>query len=253
MNDDAESRPLPTPTATMASSRDLDARRKRIRMLHELLRDLDTAVYMQLLAVYHADCSFFWLAARAGVHGVLLTPSPDSLTVDRPPDEPRPFLSLLLGSFLVCLGRHLWHPIPPAGEDTRGYLHGGLLIDFIGRPAPTTKWTLAVLDLCLLCLQLVMVAVYVTRRELKKQLSTATASPAAPPVAAHDTADEDALDLLSSGQSVLADFTLVDTLLHEHAHYTAYRSTRADTAPSHMPETLRRLNTLRARFGAGGG
>jgi len=246
MDDEAESRPSVTLTANAAAAaRGLDARRKRIRMLHELLRELDMAVYMQLLAVYHADCSFFWLAARAGVHGVLLTPAPDTPTVDRPPDEPRPFLPLLLGSFLLCFGRHLWYPAPPAGEDTRGYLHGGLLIDFIGRPVPATKWTLAGLDLCLLCLQLAMVAVHVTRRELKKQLSDGAV--------AHDATDEDALDLLSSGQCVLADFTIVDTLLHEHTHYAAYRRTRAEAAPSHMPETLRRLNTLRARFGAGGG
>ena len=35
--------------------RRLDAKRKRIRMLNELLRELDLVVYMQLITVYHFE------------------------------------------------------------------------------------------------------------------------------------------------------------------------------------------------------
>lgn len=38
-----------------AKERRLDAKRKRIRMLGDLLRELDLVVYMELLALYHLE------------------------------------------------------------------------------------------------------------------------------------------------------------------------------------------------------
>ena len=63
----------------------------------------------------------------------------------------------------------------------------------------------------------------------------------------------DAMELLSSGQCVIGDFTLINTLLQENRDYAAYRLTRTESGNNDMPETLRRLNTLRTRFGVGGG
>jgi hypothetical protein len=309
--------------------RRLDAKRKRIRMLNDLLRDLDVVVYMELITVYHLEygcrcspclkslccsqccsCSFFWLAVKAFLHGSLLTPIPDTAALDRPPDEPKPFLPLLLFSFGLTFLLHLTYPAPAAGEDTRGYLHGGLMIDFIGQQGPTSKWKLGALDLCILFLQVVMVSVRVKRRELKKKLaslsagetSSTTTTPVTADSGAHQTAratndneareqdadDEergilhrtdtlsdigadpdneedallspssanshaDALDILTSGQCIIGEFTLLDTLLQENKDYSAYRLTRPESGASDMPETLRRLNTLRTRFGVGGG
>lgn len=283
----------------LAKERRLDAKRKRIRMLNELLRDLDMVVYMELITLYHLDCSFFWLAFKAFIHGTLLTPVPDTAAVDRPPDEPKPFLPLLLFSFAVNFLLHLTYPAPSAGEDTRGYLHGGLMIDFIGQQGPTGKWKLAALDVCILVLQLFMVSVHVKRRELKKKLANMSAgrgpttssdrSTSDVPAAREQNADDeergvlhrsdtlsdigagandeedallpssdtghaDALEILTSGQCVIGDFTLVDTLLQENKNYSAYRLTRSENGGMNdMPETLRRLNTLRTRFGGGGG
>lgn len=59
------------------------------------------------------------------------------------------------------------------------------------------------------------------------------------------------MEVLSSGQCVIGDFTLIDTLLHENRNYSAYRLTRTEAGMNDMPETLRRLNTLRTRFGVG--
>lgn len=39
----------------LAKERRLDAKRKRIRMLNELLRELDLMVYMQLITVYYLE------------------------------------------------------------------------------------------------------------------------------------------------------------------------------------------------------
>lgn len=63
----------------------------------------------------------------------------------------------------------------------------------------------------------------------------------------------DALEVLTAGQCIIGDLTLVDTLLEENRNYSAYRLTRAEGGINDMPETLRRLNTLRTRFAVGGG
>ncbi|KAF9699037.1 hypothetical protein EKO04_003202 [Ascochyta lentis] len=294
-----------------AKERRLDAKRKRIRMLGDLLRELDLVVYMELLALYHLDCSFFWFALRALAHGSLLTPVSDP-TMQRPPDEPRPFLPVVAGLFAVNFLLHMLYPAPSAGEDTRGYLHGGLMIDFVGQQGPTSKWKLGGLDLCILVLQLIMVSAHVKRRDLKTQLkrmsageapsgnaadaassntagdSTAAATSSENAARGQDADDEergelrrtdtmsdigadpeeedallsfasetghvDALDLLSSGQCVILSAGVVDTIWRENENYRAFRQTRTENSLSgDMPETLRRLNTLRTRFGVGGG
>ncbi|KAF2681233.1 DUF1746-domain-containing protein [Lentithecium fluviatile CBS 122367] len=287
-----------------------DAKRKRVVFLDHLLRELDTLVFLELITLYHMDCSFFWFTLRALIHGSLLTPLPD-IGLSRPLDEHKPFLPLILFCFVVNFFLHLTYPAPSAGEDTRGYLHGGLMIDFIGQKGPTSKWKLVGLDLALLLLQMTMVAVHAKRRELKKKLAnmsggsvssatrTAESEAAATPAEQATTAEEnaareqdadaeergvlrrtdtlsdiggdleeedtllphseaghvDALDILISGQCVIGEFTLVDTLLQEHEHYQAYRQTRTDGGASSSipPSTLRQLHSIRMRFGVGGG
>jgi hypothetical protein len=68
-----------------------------------------------------------------------------------------------------------------------------------------------------------------------------------------DAGQPDALDILTSGQCAIGDFSLIDTLLQENKNYSTYRLTRSESGMNDMPETLRRLNTLRTRFGVGGG
>lgn len=232
--------------------------------------------------------------------------------MQRPPDEPRPYLPVVVGLFAVNFVLHMLYPAPSAGEDTRGYLHGGLMIDFIGQQGPTSKWKLGGLDLCILVLQMIMVSAHVKRRDLKKQLTQLTSgeapSDSAPSTAVSDHAGEstasaatrentargqdaddeergvlhrtdtmsdigadpeeensllqsasesghvDALDILTSGQCIILSAGVIDTILRENENYRVFRQTRTESSLSgDMPETLRRLNTLRARFGVGGG
>lgn len=44
--------------AKHVKERRLDAKRKRIRMLGDLLRELDLVVYMELLALYHLEYAY---------------------------------------------------------------------------------------------------------------------------------------------------------------------------------------------------
>lgn len=256
-------------------------------------------------ATPHADlysCSFFWCAVRAAVHGSLLTPLPD-IGLHRQHDEHKPWLPLILFCFAINFLLHLTYPAPSAGEETRGYLHGGLMIDFIGQRGPTSKWKLAGLDICILLLQLVMVSVHVKRRQAKKtvaQISAGSAEtgandeeraeqPADDSAAREQDADAeergvlrrtdslsdvgvdpdeedallsssegvqtDALDVLISGQCIIGEFSLIDTLLDEHQKYQAFRQTRTEggTASALSPTALRQLQNIRMRFGVGGG
>jgi hypothetical protein len=70
---------------------------------------------------------------------------------------------------LVCLLLHLWLSLPSAGEASRGYLQGGLILDFVGQLPPSRKLHLVAHDVVIFILQLVMVAV---KRKRKQVTST---------------------------------------------------------------------------------
>lgn len=289
--------------------RRIDAKRKRVIFLDHLLRELDIVVFLEFITLYHLDCSFFWFFVRCVIHLSILTPLPD-LQLARQNDEHKPFLPLIVFSCAINFFLHLVYAAPSAGEDTGGYLHGGLMIDFIGQHGPTSKWKLAGLDICILLLQSTMVSVHIKRRELKKKLAKISGGTPTPSTGEGDnanaettaptpTADRDqdadaeeqgilrrsdtlsdtgadfdaeeqdallpatsesghtdAFDLLASGQAVVGDFILIDSLLQAHQDYNAYRQARLEagsSATSLSPSTVRQLQQLRMRFGVGGG
>lgn len=55
---------------------------------------------------------------------------------------------------------------PTAGEAVRGYLHGGLLIDFVGQKSPVSRVRLVWYDLLVLMLQLVMLGIKVEKKKM---------------------------------------------------------------------------------------
>ena len=61
---------------------------------------------------------------------------------------------------------HLLFRAPAAGEATRGYLLGGLLIDFVGQESPVSRWRLLVLDAMVLALQIFILVVTLERRKV---------------------------------------------------------------------------------------
>ncbi|KAK8201781.1 hypothetical protein BKA81DRAFT_303076 [Phyllosticta paracitricarpa] len=144
---------------------------KRIAYLDDLLRSLDILIYAEISAVYYSDCSFLRLFLRAFIQLLWLTPKPDIL-----PDMPtnRPYIYPICGSNLICLLAHLWFTAPSAGEATRGYLHGGLLIDWIGQHGQASKPHLILLDFVVFILQLIMLSATLKIQKVKKGESTRT-------------------------------------------------------------------------------
>lgn len=97
-------------------------------------------------------------AVRAVVELIFFTPK-------APPFDPtrnQPFVGAIIASNLFCMIFHAFFIRPEAGESTRGYLHGGLFIDFIGqKPAPVFR--LLSFDLLIFLVDFVMLALIVER------------------------------------------------------------------------------------------
>ncbi len=73
---------------------------------------------------------------------------------------------MIFGNNIICILLHILFRPPAAGEATRGYLLGGLLIDFVGQESPVSKWRLLALDVLVLALQVLILAVTLERKKL---------------------------------------------------------------------------------------
>lgn len=145
---------------------------------------------MEYHAHNHCSCSFLRFVLRAFMQFLYLTPKAPILP--EPPVD-KPVIGPLLGSNLLCLVLHIWLSAPSAGEATRGYLHGGLAMDFIGQKGPTSKIHLLLLDLFLLALQLAMLPASIQRRKLRDDAtaleSVSTTAPSTTPAPSRQDAD----------------------------------------------------------------
>ena len=110
------------------------------------------------------SCSLFRFLLRAFVEWFYFTPKPKMFPE---PPKNRPYLGAVLGSNIICIFLHAFSPRPEAGEASRGYLHGGLLIDFVGQKGPISKARLLFLDLLALALQLAVVTAFLARQSIK--------------------------------------------------------------------------------------
>jgi hypothetical protein len=103
---------------------------------------------------------------RSLVQYMYLTPKPEDFLKLMP--APRPQIYTVLASNVLCMLLHLLLALPEASETMRGYLHGGVIIDFVGQKAPTSRLGLLLLDCLVLMLQCVMCAVWLEKDRLKK-------------------------------------------------------------------------------------
>ena len=108
---------------------------------------------------------------RALPHWFYFTPKP---SIFPPPSSAhRPYVSIIFGNNIICVLLHLLFKPPAAGEATRGYLLGGLLIDFVGQESPVSRWRLLVLDGIVLALQMLILAVTLERKKLAAEYVSA--------------------------------------------------------------------------------
>lgn len=211
-------------------------RDQKIQFFDHLIRNLDMVVYCQLSILYYMEyvnppfalsnsirqtpsgltcpyisISLLALLIRVVFHYILLTPKPPLPPPFQPfPPSPPPSFSLISLTNLIPFLMHTFTRSPSASEAARGYLHGGILIDFVGQ-APVSKLRLVVLDFVVFGLQLVMMTLVLERRELGPPAGTPTDGYAPPtsPRRRIGTQDHDAEErgvlLPSSASSAIAE------------------------------------------------
>ncbi|KAK2610928.1 hypothetical protein N8I77_004315 [Diaporthe amygdali] len=139
---------------------------KKLEFMTHLMSSLDVLVFAELCVLYYMDCSFARLVLRSLVQYMYLTPKPEDFLKLMP--APRPQIYTVFASNVICMLLHLLLALPEASETMRGYLHGGVIIDFVGQKAPTSRVGLLLLDCIVLVLQCVMCAVWLEKDRLKK-------------------------------------------------------------------------------------
>ncbi|ROT36786.1 DUF1746-domain-containing protein [Sodiomyces alkalinus F11] len=138
---------------------------KKSQFLTHLLKHLDLLVYAEIATIYYMECSAVRFFLRAWTQQNFLSPKPDDWPIPMPAIQ-----SQILAVFLpatLCLLVHIFGTLPTAGEASRGYLHGGMIVDFIGQKPPTTRLTLLGLDLLILVLQCFMLTVHAEREKIR--------------------------------------------------------------------------------------
>ncbi|EPS44666.1 hypothetical protein H072_1361 [Dactylellina haptotyla CBS 200.50] len=150
---------------------------KKSEWLDHMLRNLDIVTYCHFSYLYFLDISFIRFLIRAIVQ--------INLFAQRPPNFPTPqrtqkrsAVVSIFGSTLICFLFHLFSEPPSASEATGGYLHGGMVIDFVGQEGPISRLRLIFLDLAILVLQLIMLTVKVSKQDLLENSAPGRTAPA---------------------------------------------------------------------------
>ena len=78
------------------------------------------------------------------------------------PTRNQPYVGAIIASNLICMIFHAFFIRPEAGEETRGYLHGGIFIDFIGQ-TPVSVYRLLSFDVLIFLIDFVMLALVIER------------------------------------------------------------------------------------------
>lgn len=159
---DGDPEAAPSNQPDLESSVSSRKRNKHVELLENLLASLDSLIFIHLSALYYLDCTFAFLLLRTLAQLILLSA--------RPPGIPHPAslsaLIIIIGTNTLCILLHLINASPEAGESTRFYLHGSVLIDFVGQLGPTSKWRLVYMDVLVLALQVVMLGVGIEKRRI---------------------------------------------------------------------------------------
>ncbi|KAI0176256.1 DUF1746-domain-containing protein [Hypoxylon sp. FL1284] len=138
--------------------------KKKLQFMMHLSTSLDTVVYAELCALYYMDCSFFRLMIRWVAQALFISPRTDDSVLI----VPNFHVSAILGPNVLCILLHLLASLPEASEASRGYLHGGILFDFIGQKAPSSKLSLLLLDVMIFALQCFMLNVNMEKERIRK-------------------------------------------------------------------------------------
>jgi hypothetical protein len=110
-------------------------------------------------------CSFIRFALRFMTHYLFLTPKPEAIKL---PFPTRPaFVAAIVFPNIICILFHLFAVLPKGSETSHGYLHGGVLVDFIGQVPPKLRISFLLIDFLILGFQAFMYAVHEEREAIR--------------------------------------------------------------------------------------
>ncbi|KAF4122445.1 Fungal domain of unknown function (DUF1746) [Geosmithia morbida] len=144
--------------------------KKKLELVTHLLKGLDNLVFAELSAMYYMECSTFRLIIRAVSQAMYLSPKSESFPFLMPAS--RMHVALVVLPNLWCMLIHLLAALPEGREYHRGYLHGGVIIDFIGQEPPVHRLYYILADVFLLVLQCLMLTIHTEREKLRLSLKT---------------------------------------------------------------------------------
>lgn len=167
--------------------------RKKLEFVTHLLKGLDSLVFAELSALYYMEyarprpglppltltlpltrenprCSMFRLIIRAMSQLMYLSPKAETFPFLMPAS--RIHVVLVVVPNLWCILSHLLFALPQGRDYHRGYLHGSIIIDFIGQKPPTHRVFYILADIFLLFLQCLMLAIHTEREKLRLSLRT---------------------------------------------------------------------------------
>lgn len=112
----------------------------------------------------------FRFILRAVGHYLYLTPKAEDFPFLVPAS--RIHVTLIAIPNLLCMLLHLFASLPSGPEYHRGYLHGGLVIDFVGQKPPGSRLYYILADLAIFAIQCLMLVVHSEREKLRVTLKT---------------------------------------------------------------------------------
>ncbi|KAF4979025.1 hypothetical protein FZEAL_4700 [Fusarium zealandicum] len=143
---------------------------RKLELITHLLKSLDTLVFAELSALYYMECSMFRFMLRSLGQYMYLTPKDESFPFLMPAS--RMHVVLILVPNIICMLLHVLASLPSGPDYHRGYMHGGLVIDFIGQKPPTSRIYYLVADFAILAIQCLMLTVHTERERLRLTLKT---------------------------------------------------------------------------------
>jgi hypothetical protein len=116
----------------------------------------------------------FWLFAfRLGFqHNLFSLQSIRKPLLKRPP-----YVVGILAPNLTAILFHLFTSTAEASEATRGYLHGGFFLDFIGQSGSSSSLRLLAFDVVIFVIQLLQLAILIMRIQLKASIDSNASLP----------------------------------------------------------------------------
>ncbi|KAM0345248.1 hypothetical protein ACHAPU_006646 [Fusarium lateritium] len=143
---------------------------RKLEFVTHLLKSLDTLVFAELSALYYMECSMFRFILRSVGQYLYLTPKDESFPFLMPASPIH--VCLVLIPNIICILLHVFVSLPVGPDFHRGYMHGGLIIDFIGQKPPTSRFYYVMADIMVLAVQCLMLTVHTERERLRVILKT---------------------------------------------------------------------------------